>query len=172
MFSQRFLDALEAFVTVVKEESGRGPQAGVLPGPGIGDPVPPTEPVVWYRDTSSPVPTVPLNDLTDVDALKRYLAHGFRANLTRGVATQDWDQALKYADGVFNASTPQEANAAMGNAGNFDPDTAVELILGGATQGSAMTGGVTIYAQPMGMSFTDAAVYLIATPGIPGPSGR
>ncbi len=131
-----------------------------------------SDPVVWYRDTSTPVPTEPLADVTNVAEIKRYMAHGFRTNLKRGTAPQDWDARLTLCDGVYAAKTPQEADAIVPGAGHFDPDTAVNLILGGGVQGGLFT-PLTIYA-PWGSGFdmVSSAAWLVAAPGYAGPGGE
>lgn len=133
---------------------------------------PPPPPIVWYKDTTTPAPTVPLTDFTNESELKRYMAHGVRANLTRGVAESDWTKYLAIADKVFNAASPQEANVACPGAGYFTPDVAVYLILGGGTQGGTFT-PISIFAGwNTGYSLTQAAEWLINVPVGPGPSGQ
>lgn len=125
--------------------------------------------VAWYRDTSSPLPTAPLADTSNVDEIKRYAAHGFRTNLKRGVAASDYPKYLTLCDKVVAAQTPDEANAILAGAGYFAPDVAVLLILGGGTQGG-MFQPLSIFA-PWGSGFgmIAAAAWLVALPGEAGP---
>jgi hypothetical protein len=134
---------------------------------------PPTEAVVWYKDTSSPVPTEILTDLTNVTELKRYCAHGLKANLKRGVAESDWQTYLGYADGVYAAQSPQEADAVVMGAGKYDQDTAVELILLGGTQGGGLGQPLSTFAPKPGMNFSEVAAWLVGVPSDAfGPSGE
>ena len=130
-------------------------------------------PVQWFLDTSSPVPTVPLTDLTDIASIKRYMAHGLRANLTRGVAESDWPKYLALSQGVYQAPTPQIANMIVQNSGELDPDVAVYLILGGGTQGGLFAPLSIFAAQPTVPDLPHAAAWLINVPPPgPGPSGQ
>lgn len=131
---------------------------------------PVSAPVVpWYRDTSGPVPTGPLADVNDVAAIKNYMAHGFRTNYTRGVAESDWNTMLNYCDKIAAAQSPQEADSVIAGAGHFAPDVAINLVLGGGTQGGGFS-PLTIYA-PWGSGFdmVQSAAWLSALPGTAGP---
>lgn len=127
-------------------------------------------PIAWWRDTSSPVPTAPLADVNDEAEIKRYAAHGYRTNLTRGVATQDWDKFLTLCDQVSAAATPEAANSIMPGAGYFAPDVACLLMLGGGVAGMGPFQQPHIFA-PYGSGFNlvQAAAWLVATPGSAGP---
>lgn len=128
--------------------------------------------VPWYRDISSPAPTTPLTDLNNEAEVKRYMAHGMRPNLKRGVAVSDWAMFLGLCDKIAAAGSPQEADAVIAGAGRFSPDVAILLILGGGTQGGGMI-PMSIFA-PWGSGFDMAAAaeWLVALPGEAGPSGR
>jgi hypothetical protein len=130
-------------------------------------------PPVWYRDTSSPVPTEPLSDVTNVEEIKRYMAHGYRTNLKRGVAESDWNAKLVKCDEIYAATTPAEKEAAIAGASYFAPEVAVNLVLGGGTQGGGFS-PETIFA-PWGSNFdmVQSAAWLVALPNSagPGPSG-
>ena len=128
----------------------------------------------WFLDTSSPAPTVPLTDLNDVAEIKRYMAHGLRPNLTRGVAESDWAKYLNFARAVYTAPTPQIANMLIRNSGELDPDVAVYAILGGGTQGG-MFGPLEIFASQATIpNLTAAAAWMtgVPDPNGPGASGR
>jgi hypothetical protein len=133
-----------------------------------GNPVdaPPTP---WYRDTSTPVPTEPLADVTNVEEIKRYMAHGYKTDLTHGVAPSDWATMLTYCDKIAAAQSPQEADAVIAGAGHFPPDVAINIVLGGGTQGGGFS-PLSIFA-PWGSGFdmVQSAAWLTALPGTPGP---
>ncbi len=141
--------------------------------------VPPPPPTVpWYRDTSSPVPTVPLADVTDVASIKRYAAHGFRTNLRRGVAPENFPTYLAIADrlaAVPDTAPSTAADAILPGTGNFDKDVAILLVLGGAVQGLGPFQTASLNS-PWGAPFdmVEAAAYLSRTPGQDdaGVSGR
>lgn len=142
--------------------------AAILNNEDVTAPPPP----VWYRDTSAPVPTGPLADVNDVEGIKRYMAHGYRTNYRRGVAESDWNAKLTQCDQIYAATSPQAADAVIAGAGHFAPDVAVNLVLGGGTQGGGFT-PENIYA-PWGSGFDmiQSAAWLSALPnGTVGPSG-
>lgn len=127
----------------------------------------------WYRDTSGPAPTGPLADVSDVAAIKNYMAHGYRTNYARGVAESDWDAKLIKCDQIAAAGSPQERDAVIAGAGHFEPDVAINLVLGGATQGGGFS-PETIYA-PWNSNFdmVQSAAWLSALPNSgAGPSGQ
>lgn len=139
-----------------------------------GTPSAPAAPALpWYKDTSSPVPTVPLTDLTNEAEVKRYMAHGLRPNLKRGVAPKDWPAYIAIADRIAAAATPDEANLVMPGAGYFAPDAAILLVLGGAVQGMGPFQSPSLFA-PWGAGFdiAHAADWLDAQPGFAGPGGN
>lgn len=125
--------------------------------------------VPWYRDTTSPVPTAPLADVSNVDEIKRYAAHGFKTNLKRGVAVSDWAASLAVCDAIVAAQTPDAANAIMAGAGYFAPDVAVLLILGGGTQGGMFQPKSIFAPWGSGFDIVAAAAWLVALPGEAGP---
>lgn len=129
-------------------------------------------PTPWYRDTSSPMPGGPLEDVTNVDEIKRYTAHRLRTNYSYGVAEQDWATMLNYCDKIFASQTPQEREAVIAGAGHFSSDVAINLVLGGGTQGGGFS-PLMIYA-PWGSNFdmVQSAAWLSALPNSgAGPSG-
>lgn len=137
----------------------------------FGAPAAPAGP--WWRDTSSPVPTAPLADLANEGEVKRYMAHGLRPNLKRGVAPKDFPAMLAIADKIAAATSPQEADAVISGAGSFAPDVAILLVLGGGAQGFGPFQAPSIFA-PWGSGFDipAAAAWLTAAPGFAGPSGQ
>ena len=136
-----------------------------------GLPAPAAPAVLWFEDTSSPPPTEPLTDLTNVAEIKRYMAHGFKPNLQRGVAESDWPKYLALAKAVYTATLPQIADMLVRGAEFLDSDTAVELLLGGGTQGSTFTSLSFYVAQPTVPDISHAAAWLTGATGL-GPSGQ
>lgn len=118
----------------------------------------------WYRDTSTPEPTEALVDVSNITEIKRYTAHGFKTNLKRGVAAQDWDSMLAIADQIYTGQN-------VAGSENFDSDTAINLVLGGGTQGGGLGQPLRIYA-PAGLTLVESAAWLVALPNSgAGPSG-
>lgn len=124
----------------------------------------------WYRDTSTPAPTGPLGDVTNVDEIKRYMAHGYRTNFTRGVASSDWNAMLSVCDKIAAATSPQEADLVIMGAGQFTQDVSINLVLGGGAQGFGPFQTPSIFA-PWGSGFdmVSSAAWLSALPGGAGP---
>ena len=139
--------------------------------------VPPPPPTVpWYRDTSSPVPTVPLGLNASEAEVKAYAAHGLKTNLRRGVAPSDFPTFLAIADRLYavpDTAPSSAADAILPGAGYFSKDVAILLVLGGAVQGLGAFQTASL-AAPWGAGFDliAAAAYLAALPGDAGVSGR
>lgn len=123
-------------------------------------PAPPAVP--WFKDTSGPAPTTPLTGPDDEEADKRYAAFGFKIDMGRGVAPQDFPRMVEICEGIARATSPQEADAAIKNAGFFPPDVAIYLVLTGCTQGFSQFMTPNIFAPKNIQTIKDAALYAVA----------
>lgn len=148
--------ALEALVAAVNKEDGTAAPAPVIP---------------WHRQAfAGPFPSIGAEAAES--ELKQYASQGYRANGTRGVASQDLERFRAIADRLAAASSPQEADAILPGAGHFSPDVAIYLVMTGAVQGLGAFQTPSIFA-PWGAwdSILAAAGWElgVVTPDTPGP---
>jgi hypothetical protein len=121
-----------------------------------------TEPgVPWYKDNTGPAPTTPLPNADDEEADKHYAAYGLKYDLTRGVAPSDDAAMIAICDQIAAATTPQQAEAAIKNAGYYPPDVAIYFVRTGCTQGFSAFMQPMIMANPVIQTIRDAALYAV-----------
>lgn len=111
----------------------------------------------WFIATG-PAPTAP-GDPNSEDEVKRYAAHGFKIDLTRGVAPSDFPAMLDIVKRIQSAATQADAEAAIQNASLFPPDVASVLVFTGCTQGFSPFMTPNIFAPAAVQTVTDAALY-------------
>lgn len=111
----------------------------------------------WFIATG-PAPTA-AGDPNNEDEIKRYAAHGFKIDLTRGVAPSDFPAMLDIVKRLQSAATQADAENAIARASLFPPDVASVLVFTGCTQGFSPFMTPTIFAPQAIQTVLDASAY-------------
>jgi hypothetical protein len=120
---------------------------------------PDNPPKAWFDNPTDAPPTTPLPNADNESEVLRYAAHGFRIDMSRGVAPSDFPHMLTICRDIERATTPEEADAAIQNAGYFPPKVAQYLVLTGCTQGMSSFLTPSIFAPAAIQTVRDAALY-------------
>lgn len=127
----------------------------------------PSGPTPWWHATGTP-PTVPLSDVTNEEELKRYMSHGLKSNLARGVSAADFPSYVTICDQLAAA---ENKDLVIAGASKFPTDVAIYLVLAGGVQGLGPFQSASIYAPATCQTITDAAGWAVGTYSPAGPGG-
>jgi hypothetical protein len=124
---------------------------------------------LWFV-ASGPTPTVPITDLSNESELKRYAAHGLKANLVRMVQTESLPNYAAVAKRMKAATTPEAAETIIKGASNYPTDVAIYVMFIGGVQGTGPLETPSFFAPASIQTIRQAAAWSmgVVLPGDPG----